>query len=702
MNSEHQSAPYADAYALVSRALRVLEPAKRLMVDEYAAEHRWLSNTGGGYVGRWQHEMAPYLAAPMRCLNTRLYLTVAVVGPGQSGKTSIAENWLLQSVETDPADLLWYMQTDKGVESYVKSRINPMIDAHAGMKSRLGKRPIDDSIGFKRFSGMIAEFLSGTHSNLINKKAGRIVADEIDAWDQSSGDPKVLLDIRRQTYGRASTLLAMSHPDLATGIEPKFWRAGIMRVYYDSDRRVWYWPCPHCEAWSSPVPTAKRVMTLEYPVDAPLDVIEREAYLKCPVSGCVIYDHQRREMNLAAYRSPFGGWVGEGQELSEGGEISGELVRKDTAGFWIVGVMSPFLLNGIGGLARERAKAELELETGGDDRTLKEVVVKQYGFPHASAVRVGSTDVETLVERAKAEDQPLGVVPDDVRFLTAWIDIQIAHFEVLIRGWGCGSESWVIDKRRQPADTTTDTRAWVDLLAGLIAERFPLASDPANGMRIRAIGYDSQGAPGTWDRANETWRRLRDSGLIRNYGTLDGRDVWSVAPTQGASTLSAALLQVVYPDNQKRTKGTARVAVPVIRFNANQFKDMLAGQLKRALPGPTYVHLPAKLLAREAPHSSLEQMVSEQRDAIGRWKKPHGGVRNEMLDLMVGCQVLAHLHGLTRINWDKPPAWADVGTNNPMISPLAEPHPATENRAAAPTVAEKPRRTIGSIMQRQE
>ena len=60
--------------------------------------------------------------------------------------------------------------------------------------------------------------------------------------------------------------------------------------------------------------------------------------------------------------------------------------------------------------------------------------------------------------------------------------------------------------------------------------------------------------------------------------------------------------------------------------------------------------------AAEAPHPFFEQLVAETRKPNGVWEKTRA--RNEALDLMVGAHVLAHLNGLARINWDRPPSWA--------------------------------------------
>jgi phage terminase large subunit GpA-like protein len=239
-----QEVAYASAFRLLDEALEAFLPPERVSVAEHAARHRWLAD--GPYAGLWQHSKVPYLVEPMESLE-RPWRSSVIVGPGQSGKTSVAENWLLKSVDVDQAPFLWFMQTDDGIEAYVKGRINPMIEGHLELRRKLGEKPVDNSLHFKLFRGMTIEFLSATYSNLINKKAARIVADEVDAYDPTFGDVKALLDLRMQTYGEDAHSLFLSHPDLATGLDPETdWHSGIMAIYADSDRRVWHWPCPEC------------------------------------------------------------------------------------------------------------------------------------------------------------------------------------------------------------------------------------------------------------------------------------------------------------------------------------------------------------------------------------------------------------------------------------------------------------------------
>ena len=176
-------------------------PKERLNVAQYAEKHRYLSNIGGGHVGLWENEKVPYLLEPMACLTSFKYLSVAVVGPGQSGKTEIAQNWLMYSVASSPGDFLWFMQSDDSIEAFVKTRINKMIDSHDVLKSNMGQRPVDDSLHYKKFMTMSAEFL--TALSICTKKHGALlICDEV-------------MTGFRVAYGGAQSLLRIV-PDLTT------------------------------------------------------------------------------------------------------------------------------------------------------------------------------------------------------------------------------------------------------------------------------------------------------------------------------------------------------------------------------------------------------------------------------------------------------------------------------------------------------
>lgn len=671
---------YANARRIMRETLDALLPPRRMSVADHAAKHRWVKSAVGVHMERWDHGTAPYLREPMEWLSSDEYDTVAIVGPGACGKTMLAENWLLYSIDADPADMLWYMQTDPATDAYVKGRIEPMLEAHDHLigSRRYGR----DSVAFKRFRGMRAEFLTFTASALVNKHVARIVADEIDNYDESLGDPLALLNPRRQAAGADSKLLLISHPDRGAPPDaPRAKQRGIMAVYADSTRCTWWWRCPHCGAYSSPHPGTARRMVLDWPEDAPLDVIQREARLVCPVNGCLIEDGERHGMNLT------GKWVGAGETIDEDGRIEGERLKVRTAGAWILGVMSPFAKDGIGGLARARAAAERAAEQG-EVEGLRQVMVKSWGEPYAAPARLGSVDAEVLAERAE-DSLRLGYVPDGVRFLTAWADAQGGRFEMLVRGWGPGGESWIVDHQVIPAEPATNPDDWDALFDRLTDSAFPLADGSGRVMRLRGAGFDAYGQPGVTEQAYAAWLRARKAGKVRRLGVVEHRDVWSLVPTKGAPGRSAPRIQVVYPNSQRKDRrATARGQAPLLLFNANGAKDALAAQLAVAPPSVGAVHIPKGLLSPAGPpHDFLEQLSAEARNpATGAWEKVEKARRNEALDLMVGCEVVARLHGLHRIDWEAPPVWAARWDSNAAIVVAPAPEDRPETAAPPPAV----------------
>jgi phage terminase large subunit GpA-like protein len=664
---------YASSADLIADCFDIaFRPARRVSIADYAAEHRWLANEGGGYVGRWNHDTVPYLIEIMDALNT--HATVAVVGPGQCAKTSVAENWLLQAVGCNPGGMLWYLQGKEAADAYVKSRINPMIGAHAALRDRLVKGAINNSLDLKNFGTMQVEFLGASRSTMINKSAPRIVLDELDAYVENLGDAVDLANIRRQSFGEDSRLLAMSHCDRAGGLAEHKWSAGILALYRQSDRRLWYWPCVECGAWSSPHPLGRWHMALVYPDDATPEQARVEARLLCPHCGVLLTEEARRPM----LRN--GRWIGRGQDIAEDGTVAGELIEGGVAGFWIVGSMSPFSWGGIGGLAESRVRARRAIDTDGD-AGLREIMVKRWGLPYDADQVVGAIDAVVLAERAD-RDLDLGVVPHWVRFLTAMVDVQGNRFEILVRGWGLDGESVVVDMRREAADPASNAQDWDGLMQWASSAAYPLDDGTGRVMRVRCTGIDSGGPPGSTEQAYAAWRRLRRDKAVRPLGRVGGRDTWSVLLLKGLAGLQAPRLTVTYPDTARKDRRAAlRGEVPIGGFNPNVWKDAVYGTLGVAPPAAGAVHFPGVLRGNfgapeaertvEGPHTWFDQIVAETRKKSGAWEQIRP--RNEALDLLVGTHVVASLIGLGRFDWSTPPAWAAEWHRNPHVVTPARP-----------------------------
>lgn len=677
---------FADAGAVLADAFEGALPPERITVADHAAARRWVRSPQGAHLERWDHRTAPYLTEPMAVWTEEGFHTVCVVGPAACGKTMIAENVLLHAIDADPGPLLWYLHTEDARSTYVKGRIEPMLEDHEHLIGR--KRFGRDSQDFKRFRGGRMEFLAFTSASLINKHVRFIIADEIDSYEEALGEPLALLNPRRQAAGTASRLLTISHPDRGLPLSaPRERQRGIMGVFADSDRRLWWWPCPHCGGWSSPTPGAPREMVLTYPEDASLDRIETEARLLCPCCGGLIDDRERRQM------LQHGRWVAMGEHIDEDGTVTGYRATRQIAGFWITGLMSPFVMGGIGGLAKALETAKRGVEAGGGDGALRQVYVKGFGFPYTPPRAVGQLEATEIADRAEP-GLTLGMVPEGVRVLVTSVDTQANRFELLTRGYGEGLESWVIDHRVIPASPASEEEDWdrlLDLLAGL---EYPIADGSGRLMRVRCSVFDAVGQDGVTAQAYAAWRRAKRRGKVRRVGRIAGRDVWNVIPARGASMLTAPALNLAYGDGERKNRAASsgRGDVPLAIFNGHTAKDFLAGQLFRSDPGAGTIHFPAALRSPEPPHAWFEQLTAETRDDKGRWTKRAAHLRNEALDLLVMAAVGARLLGLHRIDWEKPPAWAAPYDENALVRepPPPEPPPVAAAPAAPVRVAIPP------------
>ena len=106
--------------------------------------------------------------------------------------------------------------------------------------------------------------------------------------------------------------------------------------------------------------------------------------------------------------------------------------------------------------------------------------------------------------------------------------------------------------------------------------------------------------------------------------------------------------------------------MPLWIIKTDYFKDIVAANLRRKVPGPGYFHA-----AKWLPASYFEELRAEVRDAKGKWQQIRK--RNEALDLWVYSLAVCDSLGFGaqgRMSWDRPPPWAlalDNG-NSELIS----------------------------------
>src|SRR3954471_20827200 len=112
---------FAAAAPIVAGALAELRFPDRIAVSIAADRHRHLFNPGA-YSGPWRE--SPHFVGFMNRAMDALggespYREVVVMGPSQTGKSEVGNNWQLHTAIYDPADMLFVMPGRVSIDEYV-------------------------------------------------------------------------------------------------------------------------------------------------------------------------------------------------------------------------------------------------------------------------------------------------------------------------------------------------------------------------------------------------------------------------------------------------------------------------------------------------------------------------------------------------------------------------------------------------------
>jgi phage terminase large subunit GpA-like protein len=639
----------ADAADLALVALQMLTPPEQISISDCASQYRLIPNAEGG-ARLWSATLTPYMNGIQAAMDDPLVRVVAVPGPARTGKTIGGENTLFKRLKFGPlTDVLWYLPGAL-VDDYLDTVVTPLFDLHSDIAAKLGPRPSDRKRNLKKVGGKFIRYFAANAANVAGKQAPLIVADEIDLFPKRlRSNFRQQLSIRQRAYGNIGKGYLCSHPDAG-------WTDGIAAVWRESNKGIWYWPCPHCNDFSSPCPTAAWRMTLDYerPVgmaeDDLLNHVEATACLVCPHCGTAILNDEKQAMNLA------GVWVFDGQVIAPDGQVSGAVKANETWGFWIHGTMSPFV--SWGKLAREYVGALVFFENTRKPERLREVTAKSLGEVYEGSEASGrALDPARLKKRvndsAEAEvPHTLKTVPRRALFLTAAVDVGGDKFDVLVTAWGHDGESWMVDRYTLKAGPDGRSLApgirqkdWLVLRDQVMKATYPFAHDPVRGIGIASTVCDTGGVPGVTWKAREFARQMK-------LGICRGTDSYKLRLIKGAASKKAQEIgngREVNRDDQGKP-----IDPPVTEYDlgVHTLKSLIVNRLAVDAPGPGYVHLPIDWPARYIDEMTNESFVDKEWERRGP---------NETFDLMVYNEACRQMLKPERpsINWKvRPPPWA--------------------------------------------
>jgi len=551
-------------------------PPPRLTISEFA--DRELVVTSGPRAGaRWRTDFAPYQRGILDALLEPGVEIVVVRSSAQVGKTSVALATIAYHVAHDPCPILIVQPTVTPMaEDFSRNRLDPLIAATPILRDLFAarrKKDASNTILAKTFRGGSLS-IAGANSaaSLAARSVRLLVLDEVDRYPAELPGEGATIEVamkRTMAFRGRRRILMPSTPTLKG--------APIDAWFHRGDERSFQVPCPGCG-----VLFAFRWRDVRWKNEDP-----STARLHCPHCDYGLDDAER----VAALDQ--GEWVPQNPGRAERTVVS----------FHLWEAMSPFssLADIVTAFLRARAA-----QKAGDNGPMHTWQNTTLGEPLEPETGEGLAS-DGLLRRCEpyAAEVPLGAC-----CLTAGIDVQDDRLELLVVSWAPDEESWIVDRRSIPGDTSQPA-AWADLDAAL-ERRYRHTSGAA--LPIEAACIDSGGHRTT---------------AVYDYALRQrARRVYAIIGRDGDRP-------IVSSSSPKRW-GRQRRKVPLYTIGVDAAKKLWMDRLPIA-SGPGGVHLPQAdwLDQGFVDELTAERLVTKFHSGIPRkvWKKIR--TRNETLDCSV-------------------------------------------------------------------
>lgn len=651
---------FAQAGPLVAGCLSEVRYPAKVSIVQAANDDRNLVNPGA-YSGPWRdspYDMRFAERAMDGLLASSSWSVVAIMGPAQTGKSEVGNNWQLHTVIYDPADMMFVMPDRISIEQYVKTQWDKMVTACPKLEGRLLDGASADTINLKQFKGCSFFFLWPTGPTFRAKPVSRGRLDDYDDIPQNigvqaggvggQGDPL------SQMLGRGGSFSAYGGSKVYVNSTPKLGKKrGIEQIVASGTDERWYVDCLAC---GEPfiLDTEDRLKFNRTPF---ADDAAASAEVVCADPECGGLHRQQDKGALMAT----GRWVGRGEtavnrSIDPVGKV-GELVATDRLTQRWDGLMG---FRRWGEIAKMWREAELAFENEQDEGPLttffQTVIGKNYTPQASGEPRVSEDDLE---KRARASAHRFGVVPRDAYCVVMSVDQAINRFEVAAWAFGRGFKAWLIDRFSivncgdEPLRPFTRSEHFAVLHPRVLSKRYPVEGDATRTVKPLCTVLDIGGMDDATDNAFAWWHSM----VVGDVGS--GR--MPVPPTaitlfKGGNKADGKLLPPPTVDAKRQLPGhpTCEFFVP----NVHRIKNMADVGLRRAdggsgsivFPGDQDEHgeLKAAKYISEMTAETLENEV---------WVRPPN-TPNETLDLYVMARTALIRFGGGDHSLSWVPSWA--------------------------------------------
>lgn len=543
-------------------AKNVLSPPPDLTVSEWADAYRRLSSESSAEPGQWRTDRAPYQQEILNSVNDPEIEKIVIMASAQVGKTELILNTIGYHIDFDPAPILLMQPTEALAKSFSKERLAPMLRDSPALKNKVSDVKTRDGGNTtlqKSFpGGYIALVGANAPSGLASRPIRILLADEVDRFPASAGtegDPLSLAEKRTNNFYNRKKIF-VSTPTIK----------GVSRIeaeYEISTKEHWNLPCPSCGEFQ---PLTWAQIHFETVTHA------------CKYCGAMHNEYE--------WKSGKGKWIADNPEAKSRGFHLNELVspwRK-----W-----------------QEIIDDFKEAKRKGNE-TMKVWVNTSLGEPWEE-------DGERLDENElfnRCEDYQVDV-PDEVKILTAAVDVQDDRFEVEVIGWGAGRESWGIEYNVIYGDLK-QSNVWNEL-----DEYLTRTWDNSDGQKF-GISCTCMDSGGHFTQEVYKFTRIREA-----------RRVYAIKGRAGQNGEYVPLIA-----GYSRTKLIKNI---LVNLGVNDGKSRVMSSLKIKEVGPSYCHFPKGKGYNQAYFDGLtsEMLFTQYKQGVAYqvWKKIK--TRNEPLDLRV-------------------------------------------------------------------
>lgn len=589
-------------------------PPREITVSQWADENVVLTGAGAAERGQWHTR--PYQREPMDVLSPSHPCKQVVLMTGaQLLKTSVLVNFLGYIADVDPGPTLVVEPRTEDAKALSKDRVAPLFRHTPCLRGKIAAVKSRDSNNtalhkvFTNGSGHITFTGAISPSGLAMRPIRYLLLDEVDRYPASAGtegDP-VSLAVRRTGEFEHNKKIVMCSTPTVDG------ESRIQLAWNESDQREYFVPCPLCGHFQVLVLGDGTGGGLVWPEGEP----EKAAYC-CESCRQLIPHHQKV-------------W------MVERGEYRPQNPGSPIPGFRVSQLLSP--KRAWGTIAAEFLAAKKAPETL--KAFLNTVLAELW------AERGVAPDDEKIYQRR--EQYELGVVPVGGLLLVAFADVQDDRLEVEVKAYGRGKESWSVDYRviqipdpNGQSIKTSSPEVWQQL-EGLLAKDWPRAA--GGTVPIMALGIDTGFRP-----------QMVYDFAVRHPQPVHGPagDVIvaprTVIPTKGTGD-AFKLIASVSSTDAARKRQNVRIWSIGTPWAKQEFYDWL----RLPLPEPGQPFPAGYQHYAYADRDFYRGLCSESRvvRSSGKieWVKD-SSVRNEPLDLAVGCRAVAAVCGLDRFTDD--------------------------------------------------